>query len=327
MKSILVTGGAGFIGSHFIKHLIGNSEPCNIINYDKLTYAGNLENLEDVDFGNHNYFFIQEDICDKKEVDKVMRLFGIDYLVNFAAESHVDRSITNSEDFVRTNVEGTRVLLDAAKKHNVGKFVQIGTDEVYGSLSDKSPSSKEGEILRPRSPYSASKAGADLFAISYFETHGLPVCVTRSSNNYGPNQYPEKVIPLFVTNILDGRKVPVYGEGKNTRDWLYVRDNCRAIRLVMENGKPGEIYNIAGRNEMRNMDLTKIILEKMGHEDDWKKQVEFVEDRKGHDWRYSVDSSKIERELGWKPEVSFEQGMDATINWYIQNEDWWKKLK
>jgi dTDP-glucose 4,6-dehydratase len=251
-----------------------------------------------------------------------------DYIINFAAETHVDRSVKNSEDFVMTNNVGTRVLLDATKKYGIEKFVQIGTDEVYGSLDKNSPSSKETDATKPSSPYSASKLGADALALSYFYTHGVPVCVTRSSNNYGPWQFPEKVIPLFITNILDGKKVPVYGDGQNIRDWIHVSDNCRGIAWVMERGKPGEIYNIGGGNELTNLDLTERILREMGFGDDWKKQIEFVEDRKGHDKRYSLDSNKIqESPFGPNPLMPFGIGLQGTIDWYKQNEKWWRRLK
>jgi len=326
MGNILVTGGAGFIGSHFIRYLWKEKKD-NIVNLDKLTYAGNLENLRILE-NNPRYKFVKGDICNRDLVNWVIMSNNINYIVNFAAESHVDRSIKNSEDFVRTNVEGTRVLLDCALKNGIEKFVQIGTDEVYGSLNEDSPSSKETDILKPRSPYSASKASADLLALSYFTTHNLPVCITRSSNNYGPWQYPEKVIPLFITNIIEGKKVPVYGDGQNIRDWIYVSDNCRAINFVMKKGIPGEIYNIGGRNELTNIELTKKILSKMGNSENWENHIEFVEDRKGHDRRYSLNSDKIERApFGVVPLMPFEIGLERTINWYKENEELWMKLK
>ncbi|MDO8622810.1 MAG: dTDP-glucose 4,6-dehydratase [archaeon] len=325
MKNVLVTGGCGFIGSNFIKYLrcFGNY---SITNLDALTYAGNMQNLSGIRQSS-DYSFVNGDICNIETVNSVMKKFHPDYIINFAAESHVDRSIENSEDFIRTNVEGTRVLLDSALRNGVEKFVQIGTDEVYGSLDKESRSSTEKSRLNPRSPYSASKASADLLALSYFATHNLPICITRSSNNYGPNQFPEKVIPLFITNILEGKKVPVYGNGMNVRDWLYVRDNCMAIQLVLENGKPGEIYNIGGRNELTNMHLTEMILREMGFGDDWEEHIQFVGDRKGHDFRYSLNCGKIERELGWFPTIDFEAGLRETIEWYKKSEKWWKPLK
>ena len=324
MKKVLVTGGCGFIGSNFIKHLWGEGNYELILNYDKLTYAGNRENLKSVETNCRGYKFVQGDICDKNKVNWTIISNRIDYVVNFAAESHVDRSIENPEDFIRTNVEGTRVLLDAALKKGVKKFIQIGTDEVYGSLNENSPSSKETDSVNPRSPYSASKLAADVLALSYFHTYALPVCVTRSSNNYGPFQFPEKLIPLFITNIFEGRKVPVYGKGENIRDWLFVVDNCIAIKDVMNYGKIGEIYNIGGGNELRNIDLTKKILKKMGYDES---MIEFVKDRKGHDIRYSLNCGKIERKLDWWPSTDFETGIQETIKWYKENEDWWRKLK
>ena len=327
MKNILVTGGAGFIGSHFIRHLWMQRKSGKIINLDKLTYAGDLDNLKILE-RNSNYKFVRGDICDEHLVNWIMTSNEVTHVVNFAAESHVDRSIKNSEDFVRTNIEGTRVLLDAAKKHGIEKFLQIGTDEVYGSLDKDFPSSKEFDGLYPRSPYSASKASADLLALAYYHTHGTPACVTRSSNNYGPWQFPEKVIPLFITNILEGKKVPVYGDGKNIRDWLHVSDNCRGIEFAMEMGIPGEIYNIGGGNELTNLELTEKILRQMGFGDGWREQIEFVEDRKGHDRRYSLNSDKIQRApFGSSPLMPFEIGLEGTIEWYKENEKWWKPLK
>lgn len=325
MKNVLVTGGCGFIGSNFIKHLIGSGE-YKITNLDALTYAGNPENLKEIR-DNLDYKFVRGNICNRDLVNLIIGANKVDYVVNFAAESHVDRSIENSEDFVKTNILGTRVLLDSVLRHKVKKFIQISTDEVYGSLKENSPSSTEKSRLNPRSPYSASKTSADLLALSYFHTFDLPVCVTRSSNNYGPNQFPEKIIPLFITNIINGKKVPVYGNGMNIRDWIYVRDNCMAIQLVMENGKPGEIYNIGGRTELSNMELTEKILRGMDFEDDWKKQINFVEDRKGHDFRYSLNCGKIEKKLDWFPTTDFETGLQATIEWYKENEKWWRELK
>jgi len=327
MNKVLVTGGCGFIGSNFINHLIFEGD-YEIRNLDSLTYAGNLENLTELK-GYKNYKLNRGDICDSELVDFIFDKFEPNYVVNFAAESHVDRSIENPEDFIRTNVEGTRVLLGAALnnfelKKGFEKFIQIGTDEVYGSLDKDSPSSKETDTLDPSSPYSASKASADHLARSYFKTYGLPVCITRSSNNFGPKQNKEKFMPLIITNLIEGEKIPVYGEGENIRDWLYVGDNCIAIEEVMNNGKPGEIYNIGGGNELRNIDLTKKILKKMNCDES---MIKFVKDRKGHDKIYSLDCSKIENELGWFPILPFERGLNLTIDWYKRNENWWKRLK
>lgn len=324
MKNVFVTGGAGFIGSNFIRHLVKHNPNLHIVNYDDLTYAGNKHNLDDLP-KSANYVFVRGNICTGRWVSALLRQHEIDTIINFAAESHVDRSIDNSGLFVQTNVMGTRSLLDCALECRVGRFIQIGTDEVYGSLGEDSPSSVETDLLKPRSPYAASKAAADLLTLSYYHTHGLHVCVTRSSNNYGQYQFPEKVIPLFITNILQGKKVPVYGKGLNIRDWLHVEDNCEAIRLVAEKGMPGEIYNIAGNHEICNIVLTRMIIEMMGIEA-WAGQVEYVEDRKGHDWRYSMNCKKIQKELGWFPRIDFDEGLAMTILWYKENEKWWKKL-
>lgn len=315
---ILVTGGCGFIGSHYIKHHLHDNPDDQIVNLDKLTYAGRKENLLEVE-KNPNYSFVKGDICNLKIVEKTMK--GCETVINFAAESHVDRSIQSATEFIQTDVFGAYNLLEAARKFNVKKFVQISTDEVYGQIL--SGSFTEESLLMPRNPYSASKAGADRLAYSFFATYGLPVVITRSSNNYGSHQFPEKVIPLFVTNLIRGKKVPVYGTGKNVRDWLYVRDNCSAIELCLKNGKNGEVYNIGGGNEKTNMELTRFILEdfKVGDE-----MIQFVEDRKGHDLRYSLDYSKITKDLGWTPKTPLETGLRQTINWYRQNDWWWKGL-
>ncbi len=317
-KKVLVTGGAGFIGSCFIKQYLENHPSDFIVNLDKLTYAGRLENLKTVE-KNPNYSFVKGDVCDPKAVAKAMK--DCDAVVHFAAESHVDRSIENSIEFLNTNVTGTYRLLEEARKQEVSKFVQISTDEVYGQILKGSFS--ETDVLNPRNPYSASKTGADRLAYSFFATYGLPVVITRSSNNYGPNQFPEKLIPLFVTNLLRGKKVPVYGTGKNVRDWLHVSDNCKGIETVLEKGKNGEVYNIGGENEFTNLEITQKILAQLNKGSD---MIEYVEDRKGHDFRYSLDCSKIKKELGWKPRISFEQGLKDTILWYAQNEWWWKPL-
>ena len=320
---VLVTGGAGFIGSHYVRQLVGGAYPAfadaEVVVLDKLTYAGNEANLAPV-ADSPRLRFVQGDICDAELVGELMT--GTDVVVHFAAESHVDRSITGAAEFVVTNVLGTQTLLQAALNANIGKFVHISTDEVYGSID--SGSWTEEQPLEPNSPYSAAKAGSDLIARSYFRTHGLPVCVTRCSNNYGEYQFPEKVVPLFVTNLMDGKKVPLYGDGLNIRDWLHVDDHCRGIQLVVEGGRAGEVYNIGGGTELTNYDLTGKLLEAMGA--DWD-MVERVTDRKGHDRRYSVDISKISAELGYKPQVPFEEGLARTVAWYKENRVWWESLK
>ncbi len=314
---ILVTGGAGFIGSNFIRRILNNYPEYKIINLDKLTYCGNLENLKDIE-NNPNYRFVKGDICDSRVVDTLIK--DADIVVNFAAQTHVDRSITLPEDFIHTNVFGTCVLLESARKHNISKFVHISTDETYGSRQQGS--FKEADALRPNSPYAASKAGADLLCRAYFVTHKLPVIITRSSNNFGPYQYPEKVIPLFITNSLEDKKVPLYGDGLNVRDWLFVEDNCAAIDLVFHKGLPGEIYNIASGNEKTNIELTGLILSITGKP---KSLIEYVKDRLGHDRRYSIDCSKI-KSLGWQPQYQFEPSLKETIAWYQRNQQWWRKL-
>ncbi|MFD6066307.1 dTDP-glucose 4,6-dehydratase [Amycolatopsis lurida] len=320
---VLVTGGAGFIGSHYVRQVLTGAYPsladAELIVLDKLTYAGNEANLEPVR-ENPRYRFEKGDICDAALVGELMR--GIDLVVHFAAESHVDRSIAGAADFVLTNVLGTQTLLQAALEAQVGKFVHVSTDEVYGSIDEGSWD--EDHVLEPNSPYSASKASSDLLARSFFRTHGLPVCVTRCSNNYGPYQFPEKVIPLFVTNLLDGRKVPLYGDGLNVRDWLHVDDHCNGIQLVADGGRPGEVYNIGGGTELTNRELTERLLDAVGAGWD---SVEPVVDRKGHDRRYSVDITKISRELGYAPRKSFEDGLADTVAWYSGNRSWWEPLK
>ncbi len=318
MRKILVTGGAGFIGSNFVHYLLRKNDDVEIINLDKLTYAGNLENLRDIK-GNPNYRFVKGDICDAGLVDELMA--GVNTVVNFAAESHVDRSIGGPDAFIRTDVFGAFILLDAARRHNVKKFMQISTDEVYGSI-DKG-SFKETDALMPSSPYSASKAGADRLAYSYFVTYGLPVIITRCSNNFGPYQYPEKLISLFVTNAIEDKPLPIYGDGKNVRDWLYVDDHCDAIHFLMAHGKDGEVYNIGGGNERTNLEITDFILDKLNKPQSLKT---YVKDRLGHDRRYSVDCSKIAR-LGWQPQFTLEAALEQTIAWYVQNRWWWEKLK
>lgn len=319
---ILVTGGAGFIGSHFVRLLARqeNSQTDSIIILDKLTYAGTKNNLDFV-HKKQNIKFLQGDICDPNLVNSLIT--EVDAVINFAAESHVDRSIQSSIEFINTNITGVQVLLDAIKasKKNI-RFVQVSTDEVYGSINSGSWS--ENSPLLPNSPYSASKAGGELLARAYHRTHGLDVVITRCSNNYGTHHFPEKLIPLFITNLLEGKKVPVYGSGTNVRDWLHVDDHCRAIFQVLINGKAGEVYNIGGGRELTNLEITRLILEAMKADDS---SIEYVDDRKGHDFRYSVDWSKINNELGYEPQVKFENGLSETIEWYRNNREWWEPLK
>ena len=317
---ILVTGGAGFIGSNFVRRIIDGTYSgfSSVTVLDKLTYAGTLTNLSELPA--ESFEFVKGDICDSELVGRLVDEH--DLVVNFAAESHVDRSINGAKDFVVTNVLGTQTLLDAVRKSDVRTFLQVSTDEVYGSISDGSW--PETDPLLPNSPYAASKASADLICRSYFETHGLDIRVTRCSNNYGRNQFPEKVIPLFVTNLIDNKKVPVYGSGLNVRDWLHVDDHCRGIHLALTKGKAGEIYNIGGGTELNNLELTDKILDTMGK---GRESIEYVEDRKGHDLRYSVDITKISNELGYAPQVGWEVGLKETINWYQENEAWWRPLK
>ena len=317
---ILITGGAGFIGSNYVRRIadgtLGGISKITVL--DKLTYAGTLTNLADVQ--PDSFEFVHGDICDSELVDKLVK--SHDLVVNFAAESHVDRSINGAKDFVVTNVLGTQTLLDSAKKSDVQTYLQVSTDEVYGSI--ESGSWPETDPLLPNSPYAASKASADLLCRSYNKTHGMDIRITRCSNNYGRNQFPEKVIPLFVTNLIDGKKVPVYGSGLNVRDWLHVDDHCQGIHLALTKGKPGEIYNIGGGTELNNLELTDQILEIMGN---GKESIEYVEDRKGHDLRYSVDITKISKDLGYEPKVFWKQGLRETINWYQDNQNWWRPLK
>lgn len=319
----LVTGGAGFIGSHYVRSVLGDAwggvRPSSVVVLDKLTYAGNVANLSPV-WDDERLRFVEGDILDPALVDSLVA--EADVVVHFAAESHVDRSILGAADFVMTNVVGTQTLLDAARKHGVEKFVHVSTDEVYGSIGTGSWT--EEQPLEPNSPYSASKAGSDLLARAYHRTHGVPVCITRCSNNYGPYQFPEKVIPLFVTNLVDGHTVPLYGEGANVRDWLHVDDHCRGIHLVAEKGRPGEVYNIGGGTELTNKELTGLLLEAVGA--GWER-VRQVEDRLGHDLRYSVDITKISDELGYQPAVPFEEGLAETVEWYRANRAWWEPLK
>ena len=330
---ILVTGGAGFIGSNFIRHVLRTHPEDQIVNLDKLTYAGNPDNLKDVGADaatGPRYRFVQGDICDGEAVERALATGGsfqdadgpaVDAIVNFAAETHVDRSITGPEDFIRTDVIGTHVLLEAVRGHGISRYLQISTDEVYGSIDEGS--FVETDILEPSSPYSASKAGADLLVMAYRTTYGLPVLITRSSNNYGPYQYPEKLIPLFATNALDGLQLPVYGDGLNVRDWIHVEDNCRGLDLVLRQGEPGEIYNIGGGNERPNIEITRLILKATGNDESL---LRYVSDRLGHDRRYSIDCGKL-RALGWTPQVEFQAGLAQTVAWYRDNRWWWEKIK
>jgi len=321
---VLVTGGAGFIGSQYVRDIFNEEYPgfvgAEVTVFDKLTYAGNLANLASVADSPH-YRFVRGDICSADDLDAVLP--GHDVVVNFAAESHVDRSITGAADFIQTNVFGAQQVFDAALRHGAARVVHISTDEVYGSIDEGSWT--EDHILEPNSPYSAAKAGSDLIARAYAKSYGLNISVTRCSNNYGPYHFPEKVIPLFVTNLLDGRKVPLYGEGSNVRDWLYVADHCRGVQLVVEKGMPGEFYNIGGGRELSNKELTEKLLEATGR--DWSYVQPIIDPRGGgHDLRYSVDYTKT-AELGYAPQVSFEEGLARTVRWYRENRDWWEPLK
>ena len=321
---ILVTGGAGFIGSNFIFYMLKRYSDCNIICLDALTYAGNLSTLQSVLFDNR-FRFIKGSICDRVLVEQIISENKPDVIVNFAAESHVDRSIDNPSVFLDTNIIGTSVLMDVARKYGVGRFHQVSTDEVYGDLPLDRPDIlfTEKTPLHASSPYSASKASADMLVMAYYRTYGLPVTISRCSNNYGPYQFPEKLIPLMVINALNNKKLPVYGTGKNVRDWLYVEDHCKAIDDIIHKGKVGSIYNVGGHNEMANIDIVKIILEHLGKPESL---IEFVSDRKGHDLRYAIDPNKITTELGWFPETKFQDGIKKTINWYLSNKEWWQEI-
>ncbi|GMU87361.1 MAG: dTDP-glucose 4,6-dehydratase [Ignavibacteriales bacterium] len=321
MKRILVTGGAGFIGSNFVNLMLNEHQDYFIVNLDKLTYAGNLENLKESE-KSPNYKFIKGDIGNAELVDYIFSEYEIQYVINFAAESHVDRSILGSGVFYKTNVLGTNVLLEASRRHKVEKFVHVSTDEVYGSLGE-SGKFTETTPLSPNSPYSSSKAGSDIMVQAFFHTYGFPGVITRCSNNYGEFQFPEKLIPLMVINAMHNKKLPVYGDGLNVRDWIYVHDHNRAIDLVFQKGRPGEVYNIGADSERKNIEIVKLILSALGKGEDL---IEYVKDRPGHDRRYAIDSTKIETELGWKPRVTFEQGMRRTIEWYTKNEQWWKRI-
>ncbi|HEM48612.1 MAG TPA: dTDP-glucose 4,6-dehydratase [Caldithrix sp.] len=318
MKSILVTGGAGFIGSNFVRYMFNKYKDYKLMVLDALTYAGNRENLADLE-GNSRYEFYHGDIQDKEIVDKLMS--RVDYVVNFAAETHVDRSILEAGKFIDTDVRGTFVLLEAAKKYQIEKFLHISTDEVYGSIENGS--FKEGDPLEPNSPYSASKGGGDLLVRSYHKTYDVPVIITRSSNNYGPYQYPEKLIPLFITNAIDDMPLPLYGDGKNVRDWIHVEDNCSGLDAVLHNGKIGQIYNIGGGNERENIFITTTILKLLNKQESL---IKYVKDRPGHDRRYSITTDKVQA-LGWEPKFDLTAGLEDTVNWYLKNEIWWRRIK
>ena len=320
--NVLVTGGCGFIGSNLVRHLRAERPDWKVVNLDLLTYAGNLENLCDLE-GDSRHAFMRGDITDPALTDAVISEHRIDAVLHLAAESHVDRSILGPEAFVRTNVLGTQVLLEAAHRAGVRRFVMVSTDEVYGSLGPTGAFT-ETSPLQPSSPYSASKAAADLLALAFHHTFGLDVVVTRCSNNYGPYQFPEKLIPLMVVNALHDEPLPVYGDGGNVRDWLHVEDHCRALVAVLERGRAGEVYNIGGGAEQRNLDLVKMLLAALGKPESL---IRFVQDRPGHDRRYAIDPTKIQSELGWKPERSFPQGLEATVRWYVDHSDWWKHVK
>ena len=318
MKSILVTGGAGFIGSNFVRYMLNRHPNYRIIVLDALTYAGNRENLADLESDNR-YLFIHGNICDRAIVDNVMA--NVDAVVNFAAETHVDRSILSAGAFIDTDVKGTFTLLESARNHHIERYVQISTDEVYGSIDEGS--FVEDSLLQPNSPYSASKTGADMLVRSYFVTYGMPTLITRASNNFGAYQYPEKLIPLFVTNAIDDKPLPLYGDGLNVRDWLFVNDHCSAIDLVLHDGQLGQVYNVGGGNERTNIEITHFILDHLKKSHDL---IKPVKDRPGHDRRYSIDSTKL-GQLGWKPGVDFESALRQTIDWYVENQTWWRKIK
>lgn len=320
-KRILVAGGAGFIGSNFVRYVLETHPEWYVINLDKLTYAGNLANLEDV-AGNPRYSFVEGDIADRGIIDRIMSA-GVHAMVNFAAESHVDRSIIDPAPFMDTNIKGTQVLLEGAKAHGVSKFVHVSTDEVYGALGAEGEFSEDSP-LAPNSPYAASKAAADMLCRAYYHTYGLPVVITRSSNNYGPYQHPEKLIPLVITNALEGKPVPMYGKGTNVRDWIFVEDHCRALDLVLREGKPGQVYNVGADCQRDNIGLVYDILDIMGKP---RALVQFVTDRPGHDWRYALDVRKITSEFAWRPLFSMGEWLHRTVKWYVEHESWWRSVK
>jgi dTDP-glucose 4,6-dehydratase len=321
VKTYFVAGAAGFIGSNFVRQVLAVEPEVRLIAYDALTYAGNLENLQDC-LDSPNLRFIKGDICDADALETALG-DGVDAIVNLAAESHVDRSILGCKDFIRTNIEGTQALLDAARQRPVGLYLQVSTDEVYGSLGPTGTFTETTPIA-PNSPYSASKAAADLLVMAYHHTYGLPAAITRCSNNYGPYQFPEKLIPLFITNLIEGKPVPVYGDGLNVRDWIHVADHCRAIRQVLSRGKPGQVYNVGGNSERTNLQITNLLLAAAGA---GQEMIRYVKDRLGHDRRYAIDSTKIQTQLGWQPQVTFEGGLTDTIEWYRRNESWWRRIK
>jgi len=322
-KNILVTGGAGFIGSNFIRSWMKKHSDCKLINLDVLTYAGNLESLKDLE-SNENYKFIQGDICNEELVDEIIKNNLIDLIIHFAAESHVDRSVMDSSDFVKTNVEGTRVLLDAALKNGKIRFHHVSTDEVFGHLALDDKPFDEETSYDPRSPYSASKAASDHLVRAYYHTHKLPITISNCSNNYGPYQFPEKLIPLFITNLMEDKKVPIYGTGEAIRDWIHVDDHNRGVDMIIEKGRIGETYCLGGDGEKTALEITQGILGIMKKKED---QIEYVEDRKGHDMRYAINFSKVKKELGWEPEINFEDGLKKTIEWYEDNQEWWRNIK
>jgi dTDP-glucose 4,6-dehydratase len=322
LQNLLVTGGAGFIGSNFIHYLLETQSSSVVVNLDKLTYAGNLENLEDI-AGHSQYHFVRGDIGDQGLVESIVQRYGIDAIINFAAESHVDRSILGAAPFMETNFLGVHVLLETVRKLSVRRFLQVSTDEVYGSAPVGSKFT-EGSLLNPSSPYAASKASADLLALSYFRTFGTPVVITRCSNNYGPYQFPEKLIPLTISNAVNDIPLPIYGDGLQIRDWIHVRDHCVALALVLSSGKAGEIYNISSEDERKNLSVVRLILKKMGKPESL---ISFVKDRPGHDRRYSISAAKIRDELGWSAQTTFEQGLKLTVDWYIEHRSWWENVR
>ncbi|MBA4494468.1 dTDP-glucose 4,6-dehydratase [Paenactinomyces guangxiensis] len=319
-QTVLITGGAGFIGSHYIRFLLNTYHDVKVMNADALTYSGNLYHLRDIE-KDHRYQFLHVDLAEKEQVKKIFSR-RIDQVVHFAAESHVDRSIQNAEPFIRTNIAGTHLLIEAAKRTGIGKFVHISTDEVYGSIV--TGQADEQTALAPGNPYSASKAASDLLCLSFYNTYQFPVVIIRCTNNYGPCQYPEKLIPHLIRRLMDGQPVPIYGDGKQERDWLHVRDHCHAIDLVRIHGRPGEIYNISAGQPMANIHVAKQILDLMGKPTSL---IEYISDRPGHDVRYALDSSKIRAELGWAPAIPFEQGLEQTVEWYLQHPDWWASIE
>lgn len=321
MKNILITGGAGFIGSNFIRFMLQKYSDINIINYDLLTYAGNLENLNEIE-KNRRYTFIKGDICSKEDLQKTFHSQKIDSVVHFAAESHVDRSISGPAVFIQTNIVGTQMLLDVSRECSIERFVHVSTDEVYGSLGEEGKFT-ETTPIHPNSPYSASKASSDLLVLAYVHTFGFPGVVTRCSNNYGPYQFPEKLIPLMIANALGDTPLPVYGDGLNVRDWLYVTDHCSALDTVLRTGAIGEVYNVGGNNEKKNIEIVRLVLHEIGKPESL---ITFVKDRPGHDRRYAIDASKIKNDLGWEPQHLFEDGIRKTVRWYLDNQEWWKRI-